>query len=455
MWNERVGDDIRPVACVLRAVRAGVSAEQLRAVIDMYASEGGCAYTPGTYEARRAAAVNSSPEILLDDLPLNAAFARGRGDLIGVLLAAGADARAAFAPNCSPLAVAIYYGQTETLRALLRSGLYDVNAPLRYEANEDYVGGENEFRGGYDRAGRRIVCRAVHLAIVPPGCPCIPPRLDALEVLVREFGADVNTRDHNRRSPIYWLRDSYFPFDTDGALDALLALGADLEARDRWGRTPLCDAVVRDGFRVARQLLSRGASADALDRLRVSPLMHACRRFLHDDKALIPRLVRASSRETRRLVRPNSGKTALDYLLVHSHSRNPPWYHDSVRELLRSGVPVHPDNAHLALAYAARLGARLGALAAASARLPPPWQAHEAAVGLALDFQERRDVDEGVRAREARVAELERALLAEKEEAEGQEESDGEEEEEEGSGKEEEGSGKEEGSGSGSGDGGA
>ena len=434
-----------PVACVRRAVAARVSAEQLRAVIDMYASEGGCAYTPGTYEARRAAAVNYRFLDCQPWSPLFMAHHAGRGDLVGVRLEAGADARA-FGRSCSPLALAISYGLTATLRALLRSGLYDVDAPLHYSP-------QNDVRGAYDPG---IACRAVHLAIVPPGSPPIPPpRLDALEVLVREFGADVNARDQNGWSPIDWLQYSSYPEGQDideRALDALLALGADLEARDPWGRTPLCSAVANCcDFGFALLLLFRGASADTFDTYRQSPLMRACCLYDEQASALVPRLLRASSRETRRLVSA-SGWSALDQLVTRSHLADEPWYRAALRELLRSGVPVHPDNAHLALAYAARAGSRLGARAAASARLPPPWQAHEAAVGLALDLQELRDVDEGVRVREARVAELERALLAEKEEAEGQEESDGEQESD---GEEEEGSGKEEGSGSGSGDGGA
>jgi hypothetical protein len=58
---------------------------------------------------------------------------------------------------------------------------------------------------------------------------------------------------------------------------------------------------------------------------------------------------------------------------------------------------------------AVRLGVRLEARVAALSRM---WQVHEAMVRLAFDFQEMREVEEGVRARERRVEELEEELRA-------------------------------------------
>jgi hypothetical protein len=73
-------------------------------------------------------------------------------------------------------------------------------------------------------------------------------------------------------------------------------------------------------------------------------------------------------------------------------------------------VPVHPENAARALPFAARLAERRAAEVALRENDPPPWQVHEAMVGLAFDFQEVREADEAVRRREARVAELEEEL---------------------------------------------
>jgi hypothetical protein len=87
-----------------------------------------------------------------------------------------------------------------------------------------------------------------------------------------------------------------------------------------------------------------------------------------------------------------------------------PWKRYVIEELLSSRVPVHPDNAARVLPIAARLAKRRASKAAAHQHDLPPLQVHEAMVGLALDFQEVREVDEAVRVREERVRELEEEL---------------------------------------------
>ena len=53
---------------------------------------------------------------------------------------------------------------------------------------------------------------------------------------------------------------------------ALLAAGANLEARDAWGRTPMHLAAAHGNIQVVQQLASAGASAYALDAVRDTPL---------------------------------------------------------------------------------------------------------------------------------------------------------------------------------------
>jgi ankyrin repeat protein len=406
---------------VLRAVIAGASADELRRVIEQY-----------TAGERRLAAVNyrtrehdrdvTPLRIAHDVTPLRIAHSCERGDLVGALLEAGADAKAAFGPNCSPLAVAIYHGQTDTLRALLRSGRHHAEEQLAYGSMSTLEGAVYE--GDW--------CRPVHLAAAPPRWPTVispwpPPNLAALEVLVREFGADVNARCSSYGTPMHWLvwarrypaPSAERPLEVERAVDALVALGADIDAQAGSSSTLLHIASFVLPSLVPH-VLSRGASANILTDQGCSPLMGACWHGGPHAPVNIPLLLKASSRETRCAVDSYSGEGALDWMLKYyadsSHvSRRHPeadslWVRDVIADLMLAGALVRPENAPLALPHAARLGRLLAARAAAREARPPSWRTHDLMVQLALDHQEGREVDEGVRAREARVAELERAL---------------------------------------------
>jgi hypothetical protein len=225
---------------------------------------------------------------------------------------------------------------------------------------------------------------------------------------VREFGADVNAEDHYEETPLHWVSHARHAHRAP-AFDALVALGADLEARDHVLATPVFEAAYRSSALVQR-FLSAGAEVNVRAMYHMTPLMYACHPNSRTAPDALSALLRASAIRTRRAV-SNDGQSALDLLLA---SGTPPeaWKREAAAELLSSGAPVQPQNASHVLSIAARLAERRWAEAAAHADDPPTWQVHEAMVGLALDMREVREVDEVVRVKEARVAELEEELRA-------------------------------------------
>jgi hypothetical protein len=150
---------------VHRAVAAGLSeVEVRRAIID-------CAQ--GSVE-RRVAAVNQAGRVGVegaephDETPLQAAHRLQRGDLVVILLEAGADASALFpGGRATALVLCVAYGQVQSLRALLLQG-HDANQRVYYLPHGSL---SLEFRDippspprSLTFASRRRVCRPA-----PPG----------------------------------------------------------------------------------------------------------------------------------------------------------------------------------------------------------------------------------------------------------------------------------------------
>jgi hypothetical protein len=398
------GGSNNDLSCVYRAVDEGASAEQVRAIL-----AGG----PHTRRAKQqwlAAVLEYKGGANSDETPLQAAHRRRDGPVVGALLEHGADT-AAIGPHANALAICIAYGQVDGLRVLLRSGKHSADEKLAYRtwATVDGVGEP------------RCSCRPVHLCVVPPllsPSDPYPPhlQLECLNVLVREFGAYVNKQSEpERQTPLHWLR-SVASVDERRAFDALASLGAELNAPDNWGATYIF--YVRDP-EVLQRMLAHGASPNVTAG-GDTPLIRAC---VHQREAIAAALLPVTSTATRRSVLSHSDYSAIDGLLFYRNAHRVPWKRPLVEELLSSRVSVHPNNAAVALPFAARLAERRWAEAAAHANDPPPWQVHEAMVGLAFDFQEVREVDEAVRVRERRVQELDEELRRRGEE--GEEESEG------------------------------
>jgi len=208
------GDDFE---LVYKAVAGGDSVEQVRRVIEVCAR--------GSAQ-RRAAAVNregsyqaAEMRTARDETPLAAACRLGRGDLVALLVEAGAGVHVR--GNVTPLAACIPYGDVDIVRALLRAGV-DANARLTYKPHQS------------DWSPDTSACSAAHLCLWPPQVPLArdragPPQLEILEILAREGNLDVNARDADGRTPLFGV--PRMASGQEAAVDLLVALGADVNAR--------------------------------------------------------------------------------------------------------------------------------------------------------------------------------------------------------------------------------
>jgi ankyrin repeat protein len=125
-------------------------------------------------------------------------------------------------------------------------------------------------------------------------------RATALQ-LVRS-GADVNAAQLDGTTPLHW---AVYAVDTE-LTQALLAKGAKAEVRNRFGATPLAEAAKVANVDLVRALLRAGAKADTANEDGQTPLMLAARTGVVDvAKELVKAGAKVNARENWR------GQTAL------------------------------------------------------------------------------------------------------------------------------------------------
>lgn len=270
-------DDLFPP--VYKAVFQGKSAAEVRVVIEQQ----------GTTFAERAAAVNETTQYgergrYGECTALYRAFSKGRGDLIGLMLEYGGDVTQFYGGRATAIAVCCAYGAADSVRALIAQG-HDPNKKLPYKPHSIFCGdppppppgswaekmvaqGDPRHlpRGSpkgkkkkgaaksapadpWDDGGGPVpYCTAAHLCLAPPpvrGDVPEPPQLACLEALLSS-GADANAKDSGGRTPLFWTK--YCFGQHEQAVELLLRHGADPNAKEpAEGDTPLL-AILRAPF---------------------------------------------------------------------------------------------------------------------------------------------------------------------------------------------------------------
>jgi ankyrin repeat protein len=190
--------------------------------------------------------------------PLEGAVRHGHVDVVRLLLAAGASV-AADAAGCTPLYEAASIGHADVVELLLAAGS-DVHAACgssRFTAL--HLAQEPAVAAALLRAGARVDARNVagttslaHLALRGRGHPAYPPhpRREPLHGepvatarLLLAAGADVNARDAAGITPLLMATDHLAHPENVALALLLLEGGADPNARDAQGRTVLWQVI--------------------------------------------------------------------------------------------------------------------------------------------------------------------------------------------------------------------
>eukprot|EP01117_Protostelium_nocturnum_P010683 TRINITY_DN3846_c0_g1_i1.p1 TRINITY_DN3846_c0_g1~~TRINITY_DN3846_c0_g1_i1.p1 ORF type:complete len:119 (-),score=51.98 TRINITY_DN3846_c0_g1_i1:232-588(-) len=81
--------------------------------------------------------------------------------------------------------------------------------------------------------------------------------LDRVKEFVEKEKLSVKTTDGNQRTPLHWAAD----FNQVSVIEYLLSKGADVNAKDKYGITPLLAAVYEDKANAVKVLLANKADA--------------------------------------------------------------------------------------------------------------------------------------------------------------------------------------------------
>lgn len=191
--------------------------------------------------------------------PLHMAALHNRKRSVDQLLAKGADANAADRSGRTPLRYAAR-GHNEIVRMLLAHGAdpnaadYEGRSPL-HVAIED----------GHKKTAELLLTKAGKLGIFAAAALS---RIDRLGAILREDPVFADARDGHGRSPLHWAAKHGSP----NVVELLLAEGSDVNARDKWGDTPLHVARTKE---IAEALLTKGADLMARGMVDRTPLHSA------------------------------------------------------------------------------------------------------------------------------------------------------------------------------------
>ena len=226
--------------------------------------------------------------------PLFYAIWKEDRELVKLLVIKGADVSYTPKDDYPPLRYAVWINDVNTVRLLVNHGAkFDVK-------DQD---GSTAFREAASQGARELL-----QVFIPKGADVSTLPLAAymgdlgrMKALV-EQGADINAKDEFGWTPLYWAAST----GQAEAAEFLVAKGADVQAKTKDEATPLHQAASAGEVRLVELLISKGVGVNVKDKRGNTPL-HRATRAGH--KAVVELLI---ARGADANIRENQGWTALN-----------------------------------------------------------------------------------------------------------------------------------------------
>ncbi len=156
-------------------------------------------------------------------------------------------------------------------------------------------------------------------------CAVSTKTISMVNLLVAQ-GAEVDARDNNGETVLFQIAD-IIPEYTDIML-LLLKAGADINAKNTWGRTPLHETAIYGDYLAAQFLIDHGAEVNSKDNNGLTPLHIAAEDGLPDMITLL--IANGASVNAASI----DGNTALHWAIMANIMRHKFQYHLATIETL-------------------------------------------------------------------------------------------------------------------------
>jgi ankyrin repeat protein/SAM-dependent methyltransferase len=267
--NAAYAGDLQEVKTLLRNNPKWVSKKDSGGWTPLHLAAYACHKDVGEYLLSLGAEVNAKNRMGV--MPLHIAAMNGHRDVAELLLAGKADLSAKDSTGYTALHIAAMMGRRDMVQLLLARGA-EVDARSNEGETPLHCAASQREHAEFVMAPFGYVHVMSHFDKTPfPLSPAAEHHYEDVVNLLLSQGADVNARNKEGKTPLHEAA----AFRNKDVAELLLAKGSEVNARNKAGETPLHEAALFGARDVGQLLLARGAEANARNKKDETPLHYA------------------------------------------------------------------------------------------------------------------------------------------------------------------------------------